>query len=366
MKVVHLIARVNQGGTATWLKNLISGLRASGIDTYLLAGYCPENEIEDSSFKELKGIRIENLGRRISLIGDLKALFEIRKHLILIKPDVVNTHTAKAGTLGRIAVLTIFFNRPKMVHTYHGHVLDGYFNSITSWVFKIIERNLARITDAIFISSKKVKVQLLEKGIGKANKYRYVSPGISELKKISKNNACAQLGIENSGILIGWMGRLTMIKMPERFLDLAKNFPKYHFLMAGEGELRENLENLAPSNIDFVGWQNPEVFWSACDIAVLTSQNEGKPISLVEAAQIGIPVIAEDVGGVSEVVLDKITGILVSSDNQRSEALRKLIDNEEIRIQMGTSARNFALEEFGITKFVNRHIEIYRELVITA
>lgn len=366
MRVVHLIARVNQGGTATWLSNLIRGLRASGIDTYLLSGYCPENEKEDTSFEELNGIRIENMGRQISLVNDFKALIEIRKHLITIKPDVLNTHTAKAGTLGRIATLTIFFNRPKVVHTYHGHVLDGYFNSITSWVFKIIERNLARITDVILISSNKVKVQLLEKGIGKANKYRYVSPGIKEMKKLNKEIACAQLGVENSEILIGWMGRLTRIKMPERFLDLARNFPECDFVIAGEGELREDLENSAPSNIVFVGWQSPEVFWSACDIAVLTSQNEGKPLALVEAAQLGIPVIAENVGGVSEVVLDKVTGLLISSDNQRSDALRKLIDSKELRNQMGKSAHNFALEEFGITRFVNRHIEIYKELLITA
>jgi hypothetical protein len=139
MRVVHLIARFNQGGTATWLANLIEGQRACEDKVWLLAGDVQRGEKEDPKFNELDGIRIRGLGRKISLIDDVKAIFLIRKQLRALNPDVINTHTAKAGMVGRVAAWSLGKNRPRIVHTYHGHVLYGYFGRVSSLVFKYIE-----------------------------------------------------------------------------------------------------------------------------------------------------------------------------------------------------------------------------------
>ena len=360
---MHLIARINRGGTATWLDGLTKGLRDQNIETALVAGYCPENEIEDSCFQALGGIRVENLGRKLSLLNDLRAFFEIRKIIKDFKPDILNTHTAKAGALGRIAAKSLIRNQPRIVHTYHGHVLTGYFNNVTSKIFRIIEQILALITDLFLVTGEKVKQDLLEMGIGEKNKYRCVNPGIRILKKHNKDTIKSKYQITKSVLIVGWMGRLTAIKQPEMFLDLAKTFPNIQFLIAGEGELKPKLEFLAGKNIKFLGWMDTAEMWSMVDIGVLTSENEGKPMSVVEAAQIGVPMIAHNVGAISEMVIDNSTGLLFNEESELIPKLNMLINDANLRQEMGAKAREFALLEYGMQQFIDSHIKIYKELL---
>ena len=182
-----MIARFNQGGTAGWLSELIEGQRREGNEVYLLSGKVEANEREDSRFADLGGIHIQGLSRPISLIQDIIAFGALRKKLISINPDIVNTHTAKAGLIGRFAVLSINNKKTAVVHTFHGHILYGYFGKISTKIFIELEKILGKITDVILVSGEKVKCDLLNRKIGNEAKFIIVRPGIRPVQILPKN-----------------------------------------------------------------------------------------------------------------------------------------------------------------------------------
>ena len=359
MRIVHVIARFNQGGTAGWLSELIEGQRREGNEVYLLAGKVEANEREDNRFADLGGIHIQGLSRPISLIQDIIAFGALRKKLISINPDIINTHTAKAGLIGRLAVLSLDKKNTAVVHTFHGHILYGYFGKISTKVFIELEKILGRITDVILVSGEKVKQDLLSRKIGDEAKYIIVRPGIRPVQILSKSRVRQNLSIPDGKIVIGWLGRLTEIKRPDRVLELAKLLPDYIFMIGGDGELLESLTESATPNIIMTGWTTPAEIWSASDIALLTSDNEAQPLSLIEAASAGLPLIGEDVGSVSEVIQDQINGYLTKNLESRLWAIQKLATDLGARQQMGNAASRTAIELFGVDQFLNTHNYAY-------
>jgi glycosyltransferase involved in cell wall biosynthesis len=361
VRIVHVIARFNQGGTAGWLTELIEGQRRDGNEVYLLAGKVEENEQEDIRFTELGGIRIQGLSRHISLKHDLIAFYKLRKKLISINPDIVNTHTAKAGLIGRLCVLSLSKKNMAIVHTFHGHILYGYFGKLSTKVFVEFERVLGKVTDVILVSGEKVKRDLLSQKIGDAKKFIVVRPGIRPVQMLPKSEVRKKFSIPEDKIVIGWLGRLTEIKRPDRVLELAKLLPNYIFMIGGDGELLESLKVNAPSNIVLTGWTTPTEIWSASDLALLTSDNEAQPLSLIEAASAGLPLIGEDVGSVSEVIQDQINGYLTNNLESRMRAIQKLATDTGVRERMGNTASQTAVEFFGVEQFLNTHICAYKK-----
>ncbi len=361
VRIVHVIARFNQGGTAGWLSELIEGQRREGNEVYLLAGKVEVNEREDTRFADLGGIHIQSLGRSISLVQDLIAFWDLRKKLISINPDIVNTHTAKAGLIGRLAVLSIYKNNTALVHTFHGHILYGYFGKLSTKIFIELEKVLGKLTDVILVSGEKVKRDLLSRKIGDDEKFLIVRPGIKPFQMLPKNEVRQSLSIPNDKIVIGWLGRLTEIKRPDRVLELAKLLPDYIFIIGGDGELLEAISENATSNIIMTGWTTPAKIWSVSDIALLTSDNEAQPLSLVEAASAGLPLIGEDVGSVSEVIQDQINGYLTKNLETRLWAIQKLATDPDARQQMGNAASRTAVELFGLEQFLNTHNYAYKK-----
>jgi len=361
MRIVHVIARFNQGGTATWLSNLVLGQRIDGNQVWLLAGNVEHGELEDSRFNMLQGVRIGRMTRSISLLRDFLSFIELRKFLKVTKPDVINTHTAKAGLVGRLAALSLGRNRPIIIHTYHGHVLYGYFGSTMTLIFKKIEKLLARFTDVILTSGVRVRNDLLEAGIGNLDQYRVVKPGVQPIKKLNKATAKQKYMISEAQIVIGWLGRFARVKRPDRVIELAFNFPNLTFLLGGDGELFKEIKESAPSNVVLAGWSEPKDIWSACDIALLTSNNEAQPISLVEAGTAGLPLIGEDVGSVSEVIENNISGFLTFDFASRLQAIQILSSDEHLRETMGTSAAKFCTNTFSNEQFLTSHSLVYEE-----
>ncbi len=355
MRIVHVISRYNRGGTAAWLNVLIREQRAAGHEVALLSGYVQNNENEDPGFTKLNGIHIENLGKKISILSDLKALMEIRKLIKELSPDVVNTHTSKAGLLGRIAAFSLGKSRPAIVHTFHGHILYGYYNPVVTFVFKTLEKILARITDYFIISGNRVKDELQQEKILGKIPFELVRPGIDFTNSTVKKN--------HEKIQIGWLGRLTKIKRPDRVIELAMNFQNIDFLIGGEGELENELTKTSPLNVKILGWVNPEEFWPLCDIALLTSDNEAQPIALVEAAGFGIPLVAEDVGSVADVLEDGVSGFLTHNRNERIEAISKLVKDTELRMEMGQKASEIVRRKFGVMQFLDGHIRAYERAI---
>ena len=363
MKIVQLIARVNRGGTASWLKELIIELRAENHEVILYAGFVQDNETEDQCFTDLGGTRIQGLGRAISIKEDFIALQQIRKLLKFEKPDVVNTHTAKAGVIGRLAVLSLGRNRPAIVHTFHGHLLYGYFSKFKVLIFTFIEKLLSINTDVIIAAGEKVKEELLNVGVGRTEQYVIARPGIEIGHLKSKIEAREKLGISQDAIVVGWLGRLAPIKRPDRVIELARELKDLIFVIGGEGELISSLMKDLPGNVKLLGWTTPENIWAVSDIALLTSDNEAQPISLIEAGLAELPAVAENVGSVSEVIQDGASGYLVNHFEKRRDSIRKLASNSELRIKMGNLAKENCRVKFGKDQFLAAHLKAY-ELAI--
>jgi glycosyltransferase involved in cell wall biosynthesis len=363
MKVLQIITRMNQGGTARWLTTLESGLHDKGIENSIAAGGVQMGEVEDQHFAQISSIRLKHLGRAVSPLKDLKAFFELRSLIKAYQPDLVNTHTSKAGTLGRIAVSTILRNKPIIIHTYHGHLLYGYFKPWKVYLVVRVEKFLAKFTQVLIVSGEKVKNELIEAGIGKPAQYTVLNPGIDTPKFITRVEARTILGIETNSFVIGWLGRITKIKRPELFLDLAKKNPKFIFLMGGDGEMLNEIKNQSPRNLLTVGWSNPELIWGASDIAILTSENEAQPISLVEAGSAGLPLIAFNVGSINGVIANNENGYLVTTMDEMSQAINSLYDSGVIREMFGAAGKRKMMTEFGVEGFINSHIKVYKESI---
>lgn len=363
MRVVHVIARFNQGGTATWLANLIEGQRSQGDEVWLVAGNVEDAEIEDSRFATLGGIRIHKMKRSVSPIKDFLSILEIRALLRESNPDVINTHTAKAGLVGRLAAFSLGIKRPRIVHTYHGHVLYGYFGPITNYIYRIIEIALSSVTDLILVSGIRVKEELLEAGIGNESQYVLVKPGVEQVEILKKSDARDKLQVPQDATVVGWLGRISQIKRPDRVIELANHFPEFVFLVGGDGELLQQMRTSAPSNMRLVGWTTPSLVWSASDIALLTSDNEAQPISLIEAASLKLPLVGEDVGSVSEVIQSGNSGFLTNNFTERVEALKILESDPKLRMEMGEQAFVDFKTLFSCDQFIKTQRHAYERLV---
>jgi glycosyltransferase involved in cell wall biosynthesis len=318
-----------------------------------------EGEIEDDCFTVLGGKRISGLGRSISLLGDLQAIWQVRKLLKIESPDVLNTHTAKAGVIGRLAALSLGKNRPAIVHTIHGHLLYGYFSKIKTLIFIQIEKFLASRSDVLIAAGDNVRNELLSAGIGRKEIYVVARPSVRLGRVELKSEARSRLGISQSKVVVGWLGRFAQVKRPDRVIELAKRLNDLTFVIGGDGDLLTSLKVDLPSNVRLLGWTLPEEIWAVSDIALLTSDNEAQPISLIEAGLAGLPAVAENVGSVSEVIEENVTGFLVSSLEERIKAIRNLAENKDLRIQMGNSAKEYCENKFGRKQFLDSHLEAY-------
>lgn len=361
---MQIMTRVNSGGTARWLENLSLGLQAEGHDVIILAGEVAGNEIEDKFFAESDGIRIPGLGRSISPLDDIRAFIALRKTLKRLSPDVINTHTSKAGVLGRLAALSLGKERPRIIHTFHGHLLYGYFSNISIFVISLIERILARFSDRLISSGEIVRDELLVRKIGRLSKFIVIRPGIPLPVFEERDIARSRFSISHEEVVVGWLGRMEKIKRPDRLIKIAKSHPEAKFLVGGSGSEFERTKTDAPKNIIFAGWSTPEVVWGASDIALLTSDNEAQPISLIEAGLAGIPSISTSVGSVAEVIHNGETGFICSSETDLDKRLSEVIGSIELREKLGRAAKNEMLSKFGLEQFIARHNEVYEKLVI--
>ena len=350
---------MNQGGTAKWIETLTIGLRNQGHQVILLAGSVEPNEIEDPSFEALGGIRINGLGRSLSAVNDIKSIFTLRKLFKIEKPSIINTHTAKAGAIGRIAAIGL---PSKVVHTFHGHLLYGYFSNYKTKFFISIERILALQTDFFISVGSRVRDDLINVGIGRIEKYRVIAPGIKIEKNFTQQDARYQIGIEPNSFVIGWLGRLVQIKRPDLLLELASELPDVIFLVGGAGELLNLIDNYHGSNLVYVGWTDPDKFWPACNIALLTSDNEGLPTSLIEAAMHGVPIVARNVGSVSEIFENEKGGYLVSNSGSIQACIR-LLNKDRIGLGiLSDRAHEYVMDKFNVQKFLDDHISLYESL----
>ena len=355
-QVLHVIARMNVGGTARYVGELVEKIPNSKLAT----GYVQGTEIEDPCVIKLVPIRVPHLGRKISLVSDFRAWVELRKVIEEVKPLIVHTHTFKAGLIGRLVGGT-----HKRVHTFHGHLFDDQsFSLIEKKMITLAERYLARRTNLLISVGKKVGVELRAEGVGANQEWLSIPPGVKALPAIEKDQARKALGLHSDGILIGWMARMAEVKNPFLLLEIAEQLQDVNFVMAGGGDLLDEIRKKAPKNVAVIGWADASTFWSAVDCAISTSDNEGMPVALIEAQLAGIPVVATDVGSNSEVVEDGITGLVTATkSSELVQAIRKLVANKSLINSLGAKAIDRASREFNLAKMIESHRQAYLNVI---
>ena len=373
IRVMRIIARMNIGGPAIQVSGLMRGFNSKEFDHRLYTGFCTADEADylDSVATDVRATRIEGLGRRVSLGGDIRAFLLLLKIIREFKPHIIHTHTAKAGFLGRIASI-VSLHRSIRVHTFHGHLLHGYFGLFKRFLVVVTEKLLATFTQQLLAVGERVRQDLLEVGIGKKEKFGLMPPGLELGALPPKIESQAFFGLNNARLQCAFIGRVTKIKRPDRFLDVVNEIKKRQveldFYIAGDGDLLEACrEQITVQDlpVKILGWQsNIERVLSAADIVLLTSDNEGTPLSLIQAGMSSLPVVATNIGSVPEVVLNNETGLITELDVQEiADALEKLVNDDALRNQLGTAARGFTLANFGVERLVHDHEVLYKKLL---
>ena len=386
--VVRIITRLNIGGPSIQAIRLTTDLPALGYTAALLHGQIGAGEGDMLQVLSAPGADlrfIPSLCRPIRPLEDLRAFAAIVGQLRSLRPDIVHTHMAKAGLLGRLAA--VFYNlttgrtRPtRIVHTYHGHVLEGYFSSWTTRVFIGLERALARFTDAIVAISPRIRDDLVGRfHIGTAEQYRIVPLGLDldpfiRVSDDDRTSARAALGLDADARVVTTVGRLTAIKNHRLLLAAARilsaRVPRAVFVIAGDGELRADLEREAAAlgiadRVRFLGWRSDlPVIYGASDVVAITSDNEGTPVALIEAMAAAVPGVSTSVGGVPDLVNDGVTGLLTPPGraDALAAAFERLLTNEAERVEMGRRARAAVAEAYSIRRLVADIDRLYRSL----
>lgn len=399
-KIIRIIARLNVGGPARHVVWLTKALQSADFETKLIAGRVPEGEEDMGYFAAEHGVIpefIDQMSRELSL-GDLVALWKIWRILVREKPDIVHTHTAKAGTLGRTAAflyrwftLATLIGRPRRLnvfHTFHGHIFHGYYGGLKTRLFLTIERVLARIaTDLIVVISAKQRDEIHDKyRVGSRDQFRIVPLGL-DLDPLSKDKDKRQqfrqsYSIGDEELAFGIVGRLTEVKNHRLFIEAAANLEKdsnrdgLRFVIIGDGHLRGELEALSENTgIIFAGnLDDAAMIYSGLDGVVLTSVNEGTPLTLIEAMAFGLPWIASNVGGVGDLAGEskKSAGDGVSICERgivyRSkdvEDLTKAIGiaarSEELRRSLGDHGREYVVQAHGLERLIDDLRRLYNE-----
>jgi glycosyltransferase involved in cell wall biosynthesis len=383
-KILRVIARLNMGGPALHVAYLTAGLRERGYDTTLVAGTLARGE--DSMAFVAEGLHVDvvsipELGREISPVRDLAATFRLAALIRRERPQILHTHTAKAGTVGRVAALLAGRARPPIVvHTFHGHVLYGYFGPLRSRFFRWLERWLARHTTVLVAVSPQVRDDLVALGVAPPEKFVVVRLGIELGERVGvgtdgRAETRRYLGIPPDRFAVGWVGRMTAVKRTDDVLEGFKRLLERGvgatLCLVGDGPDRPALERRAHElgimrDILFLGYQEDVgPLYAAFDALVLSSGNEGTPVSVIEALAAGTPVVATRVGGVPDVVRDGQDGFLVEpgASDELAERLAHLAGDPDLRKRFGDAGRARVLPRYAVDRLVDDVDRLYRTLL---
>ena len=378
-RVVRLFSRLNIGGPSVHVILLTAGLREKGYETRLVVGREARSEGNLLDMARQKGIEVEQLaglGREIRPFADLFTLWQLYGLIRECRPAIVHTHTAKAGVLGRIAARLA--GVPIVVHTYHGHVLRGYFGPLKTAFFRRLETALNRVTDVAITVSAALRDDLAGMGVAPREKIRVVPLGL-DLARFARAHARGDLraacGAGDLDALIGVVGRLVPIKDIDCFLEAASRVapavPHARFAIVGDGELRAALEQkvaalgLGP-RVTFVGWRKDlETVYADLDVVVNSSRNEGTPVALIEAMAAGRPVVATAVGGTVDLLGDGARGRLVPPADPAAlaEAIIQTLHHPEDSAGRAQAARDYVLSHHSVDRLLHDIDELYRELL---
>jgi glycosyltransferase involved in cell wall biosynthesis len=387
VRVLRVIARLNMGGPALHVSYLSAGLQSRGYETTLVAGSLARGESSMSFVADELGVeivRLPQLHREVSAVYDALSVARLVRIMREQRPHILHTHTAKAGAVGRIAAMLAGDARPPIVvHTFHGHVLDGYFGAARAELFRRVEQQLARATTRLVAVSPEVRDDLVGLGIAPASKFSVVRLGIElEARTRQQGEARAQFrrlfGVPEDRFVVGWIGRMTAVK---RLPDVLESFRRLRergipatLCLVGEGPDRDEVERLAKRlgimrDCLFVGYQRDVApYYAFFDALVLPSANEGTPVVAIEALAARLPVVATAVGGVADVVEDGVDGFLVPRGDVEAlaERLAQLAGDPELRERMGAAGAARIPSRYAVERLIDDVDELYRALLAEA
>ncbi|NOR21145.1 MAG: glycosyltransferase [Candidatus Aminicenantes bacterium] len=389
IKVLHIITRFDKGGSAQNTYLSLLGLRKKNYQLSLVSGLSLESEMKHEEIKakekdiqilESEGIEYIQcpfLLRRINIIKDLKAFFDIWRIIKKYNPIIVHTHSSKAGLMGRLAAKLA--GAPIIVHTPHGHVFFGYFGPFKTKLFIIFEKLASRITDKIVALTNREKKDHILFKIAEEDKFSVIYSGIElnilkESSSEEKQNLKKELGIPENSLIVGTAGRLVPVKGPEFLVKASKyiisKYPDTYFMFTGDGPLEQDLKRKAlemgiSDNIIFLGWRDDLVkIISIYDIFVLPSLNEGMGRVLVEAMALGKSIVASNVGGIPDLVIHGKNGFLVPPKNpkQLAKYIQVLLEDKDKREKMGLAGKEMAYN-FTSERMVEKIANLYKKLL---
>jgi len=384
VRVLRVITRLNVGGPALHVAYVSSGLAERGYDTTLVAGSLARGEDSMAFVAERLGVRlvrVAELRRDLSPYHDVVALLRLVRLIRAERPQILHTHTAKAGALGRVAALLARDARPPVVvHSFHGHVLRGYFDPVRTFGFRVVERWLARRSTVLVAVSPEVRDDLVSLGIAAPERFAVIRLGLAFDERVPSNPAQRtetrrRLDIPDDRFVVGWIGRMTAVKRAE---DLLLAFRRLReagvdacLCLVGDGPERATIERRARelgvmADTLFVGFQTDVApFYAAFDAFVLPSSREGTPASAIEALAAGLPVVTTRVGGLPDVVSDGEDGFLVEvgAVDALAERLQRLAADPALRERMGAAGRRRVLQRYSAGRLVDDMDALYRSLL---
>jgi len=374
VRVMRVIARMNVGGPAMQVAGLAKLLPSDEFEQRVYAGAVAYYE---GDFVQLHDLNLDirplaATGRGFSSFSDLKLINQLAREMREFRPHIVHSHTAKAGVIARIAANLSRIDS-KLVHTFHGHLLKGYFSPMMLTALVQTERVLAKRTDVLITVGSKVRDELVEAGIGSKDQYEIIPPGVAPVDIGDRGLARRSLSLSNSDFVVLFLGRLTRIKRVDRLLDAVAlavaEMPETKVLIAGDGELRGQLEVTARARrlpVQFLGWRSDlELLLGAADCLVITSDNEGTPVSLIQASLAGVPTVATNIGSVSEIIEDNVSGLVTGlSPEATAAALIRLSGSASLRSRLGAQAQADAISKYSYQRLVDDHVNLYRRLML--
>jgi glycosyltransferase involved in cell wall biosynthesis len=386
--LVHrVIARLNTGGPAMHVVHLAEGLDPSRFETRLITGRITEDEGDMTYYARDRGVdvvEVAGMSRILSPWKDLRTLLTLFRIFRREQPTIVHTHTAKAGTVGRLAALAA--GVPVIMHTFHGHVLGGrYFSPLKTRIFVEIERQLARATDRLIVLTRRQAMEMAEElGIAEPEKFSVIPLGLDLRpfaeadREEARRRLRDQLGIEEGRPVIGIVGRMVPVKNHELLFDAVEILhgrmdPGPHVVVVGSGERQHLLKRYAAEKgldrlVHWLGWrQDLAEIYPAFDLTALTSFDEGTPVSLLESLAAGTPVVSRAVGGVPEILKDGRLGHLVWSDSAGdfADALESVLKASP-EPEMVVEARETVLGRYSVERLARDMDQLYMEVLARA
>ncbi len=366
IKVLRVITRLNVGGPSKQVTVLSKLFDEENISQLIVTGSVSdsEQEIDVSQFKD-RIIRVKQLSREINLVQDLVAFIKICRIIVRYKPDIIHTHLSKAWTISIFAKI-FCRSRAVIIHTFHGQILHSYFSETKTFLFTVVQKFLSNHTDVLVTLNMSNRESLIKAGIGQKSKYISIKPGFKPFNRISKEISRNYLGLNSTKFTVGFIGRFEKIKRTDLLADIIilchKENINIQFLTCGNGsEFEEFKERTKKYNVVNCSWTtNPEDFYSAIDLLILVSENEGTPLVIIESGLLGIPTLSRDIGGVSDVIKDKVTGF-ISGNNPVSivKDLQSILSKPDMYLRVSNQVAAEFNDKYSEAKFLAAYKTLY-------